>query len=248
MNDILFDQLTEEASQHRKNGFGLEPLFTWHGRNVYPFFGAEGEGEGDGDSDGAPDDDEETDTGEGTSETSSETVSREDFDKLRKQLSASDKHRADAEKRLKAIEDGKKDELTKATERVTELEKANEDQAKELGSMRLQNAFLMAKTGVTWHDPEDALDIAARRGYLDEVVGEDGKVDTAKLTAKLKELAKAKPNLVASTSEEAGKSNKGGSTDDKGPGTTGQKVGSKGSNSGKTTEDKVPSRYQKYLQ
>jgi hypothetical protein len=216
-------------------GARFAPLFTWRGQAVYPVFGAEGEGEGDGDSGGAPDDDETDDTGKGDEGKGAETVSREEFEALRKQLSAADKNKSAAEKKLKEIEDSKKDELTKATERVAELEKKAVQQDKDLADMRLQNAFLTADTGITWHDPADALALAERQGYLAEVVGEDGKVDAGKLTAKLKELAKAKPHLVKTGSEE--QSGKG--TTSKTP-PTGSKVG--GKSNGKSDEPDL-SRY-----
>lgn len=234
------DRAAVGASQHPEDGFGLEPLFTWHGLNVYPFFGAEGEGEGEGESDGEPNTgDDDDDTGTGDDESSSDTVTREEFEKLRKQLSAADKNKSAAEKKLKEIEDAKKDELTKATERAEELEKTVGKQAKELAEARLQNAFLSADTGITWHDPADALDIAERRGFLDGVVGEDGKVDPAKLKTKLKELAKAKPNLVKTD----GEGGKGKET--KSP--TGQTVGSKGNGSGTGDGNKIPDRYSKHF-
>lgn len=242
--NIQIDPLTDE-DQLQKAGAALAPLFTWRGMAVYPVFGAEGDDNGGGDPDSGPDDDDEDDTGEdGTSGDGAEAVTRADFDKLRAQLSAADKARAAAEKRLKDLDDSKKDELTKATERVAELEKVNAAKDKDLADLRLQNAFLTADTGITWHDPADALALAERQGYLAEVVDEDGKVDQGKLTAKLKELAKAKPHLVKSGKEDTGKDDgKGGS----GKGTsTGGKVGSKGTGGGKGDEPDL-SRYSKFL-
>lgn len=201
-DDTQIDQHEAEGTLLSGIGTQLAPLFTWRGRDVYPVFGAEGDGEGDGDSDSESSDGAGDDAEDGTSESSSDTVSREDFDKLRNQLKAADKNRAETEKKLKAIEDGKKDELTKATEKAAELEKTVQARDSELAEMRLQNAFLTADTGITWHDPADALALAERQGYLAEVVDDEGKVNGAKLTAKLKELAKAKPHLVKSGTEQ----------------------------------------------
>jgi hypothetical protein len=212
--NTLIDQPKLEGKLPPGTGTLLAPLFTWRGRDVYPVFGAEGEGEGVDDPDSDSDDDNDAGTGEGAESKGADTVSREEFETLRRQLSASDKNKSAAEKKL---EDAKKDEFTKTTERVAELEKTNAQQAKDLADMRLQNAFLTAETGITWHDPADALDVAERRGYLAEVVDEEGKVNTAKLTAKLKELAKAKPHLVKDGSESKEK--------DKPAGPTGSKVG-----------------------
>lgn len=214
----------------------LAPLFTWRGMDVYPLFGAEGEDGNVTEPDREPDEDEEDEPIQ-ADPSSSETLSREDFDRLRKQLSAADKRREDAEKRLKEIDDSKKDELTKTTERVAELEEVLKERDSELAEMRLQNAFLTADTGITWHDPTDALALAERQGYLTEVISEDGKVDAAKLKVKLQELAKAKPHLV--------KTDAVGQKKETPRPSTGNKVGSKGTT--KPTETKLPSRYDRYL-
>ncbi len=241
MTNTLYDQSGKDEQLRLLIGTMLSPLFTWKGRDVYPVRGAEGDEDGGAnDQDGEPDDDADDDTGEGSGQKDSDTVTREEFEKLRNQLRAADKNKSAAEKKLKEIEDAKKDELTKATERAAELEKTVGTQAKELAEMRLQNAFLTAETGITWHDPADALALAERQGYLAEVVGEDGKVDNAKLAAKLKELAKAKPHLVKDGSRTEDKEEK------KPPAASGGRVGSKGSNGGKT-EDKIPDRYAKHF-
>lgn len=220
--NTLFDQPNTEGKLPTDTGPMLQPLFTWRGMNVYPVFGAEGEGDDDGDPDSGSGNGEGAGTGEGSEEEGSGTVSRSDFEKLQAQLRAADKNRSAAEKRAKELEDAKKDEFTKATERVEELEKVTASQAKEIADMRLQNAFLTADTGITWHDPADALALAERQGYLAEVVNDEGKVDAGKLTSKLKELAKAKPHLVKDGSNT--------SKEDKEtpPGPTGSKVGGKG--------------------
>lgn len=201
-DDTQIDQHEAGGRPLQSIGIRLAPLFQWRGRDVYPMFGAEGEDDGGEGSDSGSRDDGGEDTGEGSTDSGSDTVSREDFEKLRNQLRAADKNRAETEKKLKAIEDGKKDELTKATERAAELEKTVQAQANDLADMRLQNAFLTANTGITWHDPADALALAERQGYLAEVVDDEGKVNGSKLTAKLKELAKAKPHLVKSGTQE----------------------------------------------
>lgn len=175
----------------------LEPLFTWRGKSVYPIFGGAPDGDDVDDQDGEPGGDG-SDDGEGKDEgtkSGEQPVSREEFERLQAQLSAADRKRNEAEKRLKAIADKDKDELTKATERVEELTKTTEAQAKENANLRLQNAFLTVN-GIKWADPEDALALAERGGYLEGLVGEDGKVDGKKLKSKLEALATAKPHLV----------------------------------------------------
>lgn len=237
MDEIQIHRLHEEKLP-MDTVTGFAPLFTWRGRDVYPVFGAEGEEGGADDQDSESGGDDDSDTGDGKADSSSGGVTREEFDQLRKQLSASDKRRDEAEKRLKELDDAKKDELTKATERADAAEKLVQQRDKDIAELRLQNAFLTANTGITWHDPTDALGIAERQGYLDEVVGEGGKVDASKLSAKLKELAKAKPHLVKTGGE--------AKEDKEAKPPTGQKVGSKG-NGGTKTGDDIPSRYSKFL-
>lgn len=242
MTKTLLDQ-PFPAVLHPRTGELLEPLFTWHGGAVWPVLGGADGDEDTGDSDSESDTDDDTVEEDSSKSGSKDQVSREDFETLRRQLQASDKGKAALEKRMKELDDSKKDELTKATERVVELEKHSQEQSKELGELRLHNAFLSADTGVTWHDPGDALALAERKGYLAEVVGEDGKVDGDKLKAKLKEMAKASPHLVKSGSESKDSGGSNGSTT-----TTTRTGGTVGSN-GSKNKDKGPdlSRYDRFL-
>lgn len=243
MTKTLLDQPKELAVLHPRTGELLKPLFTWHGGAVWPVLGgADGDDDSSTDADSEPDSDSDDDAGDDDSGTEAkDQVSREDFEKLKNQLRANDKAKSALEKRLKEVDDSKKDELTKATERVVELEKQAEGRDKELADLRLQNAFLSADTDITWHDPGDALALAERKGYLAEVVGEDGKVDSDKLKAKLKELAKASPHLVKSGSSSSDSGSSNGSSTVR----TGGAVGGKGSK----TKDQGPdlSRYDRFL-
>lgn len=216
---------------HRNVGAMLQPLFTWRGKAIYPVFGAS-QPAGESDSEPKTDEEEDKETPEASG---GDTVDRADFEKLRSQLSAADKRRTEAETKLKELDDAKKDELTKATERAEQLEKVTQAQDKEIADLRLQNAFLTADTGIEWHDPGDALALAERKGYLDGVVVE-GKVDSKTLATKLKELAKASPHLVKTDTKEEPK---------KPPVRTGAPVGGK-PNGGK---DEGPdlSRYSRLL-
>jgi hypothetical protein len=148
--------------------------------------------------DGAP----ESGTGGGTTDGGTGGQPDEAAERMREHLSQADKKRAEAEKerdalaqRLKEFEDKDKSELERATARVQELEKKAAEQDSELADLRLQNAFLTVNN-VTWHDPAAALLLAQREGFLDGVVGQDGKVDQAKLKTKLEQLAKQKEYLV----------------------------------------------------
>lgn len=194
---------------HPKTGDPVLPLYVrLDGSVVWPVMGASPDDPNDGGSgDGEPNDS--GGTG-GTGSTGSEggtgteggdkPVSRAEFERLQQHLSAADKKRTEAEAKLKEIEDSKKDELTKATERADELQKTVEQQKADLAALRLDNAFLSVNE-VTWHDKEDAMLAAQRGGYLEGVVGEDGKVDQKLLAKKLGELAKAKPHLVKAGTE-----------------------------------------------
>jgi hypothetical protein len=239
-DDDQIDQPKTEGKLPTGVAAMLAPLFTWQGKAVYAPLGAEVDDGEAGDQDSESDtDDNDDDTGDGAKDKGSDTVSREEFETLRRQLSAADKNKSTAEKKLKEIEDAKKGELQKATERVTELEKSQAQDRKDLAEMRLQNAFLTADTGITWHDPADALALAERQGYLAEVVDEDGKVDAGKLTSKLKELAKAKPHLVKQGKQEDQQDDKKSKTPP-----TGSKVGGK---SGGGKDEPNLSRYDRLL-
>lgn len=237
MTNIQIDPLVKEQAMHYP-GLLPSPLFTWRGRDVFPVWGSEGDDDPQNDPDSEPEEDEDDDAGEGGTGTDEKPVSRAEFDKLRNQLSQADKRRDEAEKKLKEIDDSKKDELTKATERAEELEKQVEQGRGEISELRLQNAFLLADSGITWHDSGDALALAERKGYLEGVVDEDGKVDTKALATKLKEMAKKHPYLVKTGTD----SGKGEET----PPASGQKVGTKSQKNSKDT-GKIPSRYDKYL-
>jgi hypothetical protein len=242
MTNTLIDPSSQDDAAS-KAGVLLKPLFTWRGRNVYPIFGAEDPEGGSGDPDSEPGGGGDPEgTGAGEPKDTEKPVTREDFERLQKQLSAADKKREEAEKALKKIDDAKKDELTKATERAEELEKTVQERDKQIADLRLQNAFLTADTGVTWHDPGDALALAERKGYLADVVGQDGQVDASALGKKLKEFASKHKHMVKSDGGDNGGSDEG---KEQRTGPTGGKVGGKGKGGSKDEPDL--SRYQNRL-
>lgn len=193
---------------HPRTGEPIEPLYTRpDGRIVWPLMGAspddpsnggtgtEGQG-GTGDEGG-----EGAEGGEGGEGSDGDKpVSRAEFDRLQNHLREADRKRAAAEEALKKIEDAKKDDLTKAQERLAELEKANEAKDGEIAQLRLDNAFLRSNE-VTWHNPKHALKLAETEGYLEGII-KDGKVDEKALGGKLKEFAKANEHLVKKGTEE----------------------------------------------
>lgn len=227
---------------HPRTGEPVLPLYMRHdGRFVWPVMGASPD---DPNSGGTSGDGEPGGSGEGTGSTgepaggneggdADKPVSRAEFDKLQQHLSEADKKRTAAEAKLKEIEDGKKDELTKATEKVAELEKSLQARDSELVALRLDNAFL-GVNDVTWHDKKVAMREAKAEGYLDEVV-KDGKVDEKLLGKKLQELAKAKAYLVKSE----------GGQQQQTPPPSGGAVGSggKGGKDGGTDEAVLKARY-----
>lgn len=189
---------------HPHTGEPVRPLYRRpNGQLVWPVMGASPDDPSTG---GTSGDGEPSGTGEvgkegqnsgtegGSGSEGEKPVSRADFERLERHLAEADKKRTAAEEALKKIEDGKKDDLTKAQERVAELEKAHEAKDGEIAQLRLDNAFLRSNE-VDWHDSKAAMLVADREGYLEGVV-KDGKVDEKALASKLKELAKAKGYLV----------------------------------------------------
>lgn len=165
---------------------------------------------GDGDDDGDDDDDDGSDDDD-------DKVSKADLLKLQKRMKAADQRASKAEAALKAIEDDKKDDLTKATDRVTELEGKVTELTEQLQSERLNNAFLAANKH-TWHKPGAALKLAQSEGFLEDVVQDDGTVDSKALETALNKLAKEHEYLVksegsGSSGEPSSKRSKNGKDD-----------------------------------
>lgn len=181
------------------------------GRPIWPIMGGapddddtsgssdkdEDEESNSGDSDGDDDKDEDEDDDESGSD--SDTVSKADYLKLQKKLKASDRNVRELGDKLKSREDKDKDDLTKATDRVTELEGTLKEQATTISQLRMANAFLTANTH-NWHDSDMALEIASSKGYLEDVVDDDGDVDKKALKKALDKLAKEHKYLVKSKS------------------------------------------------
>lgn len=145
----------------------------------------------DADADDGADDDDNPDKG-------GDDDSAVELERMRKRMKAADRARAEAEKKAKRLEDEKKDDLTKATDEVTELKGQIGTLQTEVSGLRLQNAFLTSNTQ-TWHDPDTALALAQSKKYLEDVVDEEsGEVDRPVLKKALDRLAKEHPYLVKS--------------------------------------------------
>ncbi len=193
------------AKKHPLTGEVLEPVGIVNGRYVWPICGGapdadEDEEEEEAGDSGTGDDNKDDKSDKDSSASggdSKDDDDKEDFESLQRRMRAADKRADAAEKRLKEIEDAKKDDLTKATERAEELEKEVESRDAIIRELRLQNAFLSANKH-SWHDPDEALASAERNGYLEDVVSDDGEVDKVRLGKALDRLAKEKQFLVKS--------------------------------------------------
>lgn len=198
---------------HPRTGEELVPLFvTKRGKTVWPQLGASPEDpsnkEGDDGEGGSGGDDDGTDGSTGGSDGASEgekgsgdAVTREDLEAVIRRMKAADQRAGKAEAELKKIEDAKKDELTKATERVEALEKENAALLARIKEADLRDAFGQVE-GISFKKPAVALRIARADGYLDDAIEEDGTVNTKLVAKKVKEFAEAYPELV--TGKDAG--------------------------------------------
>lgn len=116
--------------------------------------------------------------------------------KYRTERNAARQELATLTARLKAIEDREKptdevvaEDLTEARSQVESLTEVNR-------IMTAQLAFFKANAGVDWVDASDAFALAEREGLFDDIVDEDGTVDTRELRRALRDLARRKKYLV----------------------------------------------------
>jgi hypothetical protein len=155
-------------------------------------------------------------------------VTREEFETLQRQLSASDKKKSELEKKLQEQDRAKLDEAERTKLELQDARKENERLQSELSDSRVQLAWATAAGGVEWHDADDALTIAKRKGAFDEVTNEDGTVDGKKLKKKVEEFVKANPHLVKASPNGSGQAPP-----------PGDHVGSKGKKTGTDTSDEA---------
>lgn len=176
--------------------------------------GQEGSGTGqtDGEPNGQQDNGTGTDSAQGTgnggsdsernnSTDSNNTVSREDFEKLQRQLSAADQKRSEAEKELQKIKDADLSELDKAKKDMQSVTEERDSALAEVNKLRLENAFL-STNDVTWQNADAALTLARTQGYLDDVVNDKGEVDKAGLKKALKKLSDEHKYLVKKSNDD----------------------------------------------
>ena len=193
---------------HPLTGEAIEPLGVVGNKVVWPMMGGapddddDSDDDDDDDSDDADDsddgDDDDTDKSKDKSEDDGddEKVSKSEFDKIKERMRVADRRRTEAEKELQKIRDKDKPELEKVKGEHADLTKQVETLQRSLGSLRLENSFLKANKH-SWHDAETALALAQAKGYLEDVVDEDGEVDRKALTKALDRLATEHKYLLA---------------------------------------------------
>jgi hypothetical protein len=137
----------------------------------------------------------------GTDIDSNNTVKRDEFDRVQRQLSEADRKRAAAEKELQDLKDKDLSEKDKAVKDLQTVTDERDSLVVEVNKLRLANAFLSANT-ITWNDSDVALEIASSKGYLADAVSDKGEVDGKELAKALEKLSKDKPYLVKSKDDE----------------------------------------------
>lgn len=131
----------------------------------------------------------------GTTDDSNNTVKRDEFDRVQRQLSEADRKRQAAESELQKLKDKDLSEMDKAKKDLQDVIGERDTLTAEVNRLRLSNAFLSANT-ITWNDSDVALEIASSKGYLDDAVSDKGEVDSKELAKALEKLSKDKPYLV----------------------------------------------------
>lgn len=198
---------------HPRTGQLLEALYVSPrtGREFYPILGASEDDDGNGDDDAGNDDDADADEDDSGDSDDGDDADKDDKDgddaaseleRVKARMKAADRRASKAEAKVKEFEDANKSEADKAKEAAEAANKERDSLKEALAAARLQVAFLATSTH-TWADPEDALELAQRRGYLEDVVDEeDGSIDKKALKAALDKLAKEKPHLVKASSDD----------------------------------------------
>lgn len=198
------------GKHHPLTGKKLGPVGYVNGRAVWPILGgAEEEEDPEGGAGGGAGSTNETPLGGETNvESGGEKGAGDPNAKIAALEEEKDRHynarkqaeeeRDDLRGRLKALEDKDKDDSTKLTERVTDLETNLVKSQNANKQLSLENAFLKDNT-YQWYDPDDALRLAD----LSQVdIDKEGNVKGLKDS--LEKLAKTKPHLVKPKEEQNG--------------------------------------------
>lgn len=136
-----------------------------------------------GDDDGSDDGDDDS--------SSKQTVSAEEYEKIRQRMQAADRRASEYERKIREFEDKDKTELQRMAGQVETLTEENQKLREELQNSRRDNAFLTTN-GVEWHNPK----LALREIVWDNVTDSDGNVDQAALKREIQRVSKEMPYLV----------------------------------------------------
>ena len=159
--------------------------------------GESGESSQGEDGDGDPEGNEGEQNSDGDGEGNTDTISKEEYDRLKARMQAADRRASAAEAKVKQHEDAGKTELDRMTGERDDALKRAETAQQALNDERIANAFLTSNK-VAWHDPADALAMLRSR-YMDGVeIDESGRVTG--MEKAIQQLAKEKKYLVNSGS------------------------------------------------
>lgn len=204
----LFKKSVKPSSDFQRKLGVDEPLFILpNGRKVYSVLGASPDGDPDNEGDpndddtddddnpdDDPDDSDKDDKDNQKDKDKSDTVSREEYNRILRRMQAADRNRQAAEDKVKEFTDKDKSELERATELADGLKTENESLTALIRDLRIEKAFLISNQ-YTWHDPEDVL--VAVKGELDKIdISDDGVVDKKSLKSVLDDIAKRKPHWI----------------------------------------------------
>lgn len=137
-----------------------------------------------------------------TANTAPATVTREEFEQIKRQLQAADQNRDKAEKEAKALRDAQLTAEEKTKQDLKEAQEALAKREQDLRNATIQNAFLTDNT-YKWHDPKAALKLAD----LSSIRVEGDKVEGLKEA--LKAVADAFPFMVKPKEDDNTGSNDG---------------------------------------
>lgn len=184
-----------------------------NGRPVYGISGSttpDGNGNGDGgtggDSGGTGDGGDGSDggdggTGDGTDgdkpddkKGKEEPVSREEYERLKARMQASDKNNADLQKKVKEFEDKERTDLEKATNDLQSVTAERDTLAATNKGLQFDLAFAL-NTKHSWQDPSIVMDLVRKAEGI--TMEEDGTITG--MTEALDKIAKDKPFLLKTT-------------------------------------------------
>lgn len=174
----------------------------------------------------------------GTGKAGDGTVSKAEHEAVLARMRAADQRAAKLEQDKQTAERAKMDETERTKAELGDVRKENEALKQKVQDLETQVAWSTAAGTVTWHDPEDALAIATRKGVLEGVRKDDGTVDSGKLRKAVEGFVKTHGHLVKDGTG-TGDSGAGNGTQGNGtpPVNTATSVGSKGNQGAAASAD-----------